>query len=299
MQAMRSTEQHGSQDFLVRLHLVREQLAGFGDGNAGAQKAVRLLRKLESRLQRPPRIIILGETNSGKTTLANRLMGCEFLATDIVRNTRTPTILKYAASSVVHVLGGDGSRHRVEDRNIDSRMLDNESRIEVGLPLECLQTFEIIDTPGSTLADATEQRGATAGRIVHVSRSAHVAIWCTVASQAWRASEIAHWERLRNRAWLQNILCVTHADRLDSADREKVRHRLVSEAGHMFQRIVMSPETEQRGHVAVHPDGMSGEAVGAEQDVWFDSALGAIERHRYRRAGQVVHRFLEDLEIPV
>ena len=296
---MHTTDQHVSQDFLIRLRLVREQLAEVAWENVGSQRASRLLGRLEGRLLRPPRIIILGEPNSGKTTLANGLIGCDLLATDIVRNTRVPTILKYARTAVVHLLARDGTRQRVEEGNIDCRVLDGQGVIEVGLPMQCLQTYEIIDTPGSMLADVAEERFGTFDRAADVSRSAHMAIWCTVASQAWRASENAHWMRLRKRAWLQNILCVTHADRLDSADREKVRRRLQSETGHIFESIVMSSGPEKPGKIAQNLDCGSGEASGEDTAARVALALGAIERHRCHRAGQIIHRFLEDLEIAV
>src|SRR5262245_23777849 len=57
---------------------------------------IRALQRMGRRLDRPLRLAICGEVNSGKSSLANLLGRIESLPTAAISNTRIPTLLYYA-----------------------------------------------------------------------------------------------------------------------------------------------------------------------------------------------------------
>lgn len=266
----------------VRLAVVRKLILERCEDLASATRAARLLERLEQRLRQPPRVVLLGEANSGKTTIANMLIGVDLLATDLVRNTRKPVRLRYASATAVHLVDGDGDRQRLAAGTASSAWSRTARSVEVSLPLEPLQAFEVIDTPGLGAEMLEEARRSC--------RSAHAAIWCTTAQQAWKASEVALWSALGGRLRRHAVLAVTQAGHLDAADREKVRRRLEREAGPHFAAVVMV--TERAGTEADGASGKPGEtSIGAA----VRALAAGIQRLRAERATGVVHRFADAL----
>ena len=56
------------------------------------------------------RVVIAGECNSGKTWLANGLLGSQVLPTSFVTRTELPTVVEFGASSRLVLERHDGSR---------------------------------------------------------------------------------------------------------------------------------------------------------------------------------------------
>jgi hypothetical protein len=190
--------------------------------------AVRALRRTQQRLDRPLRLAICGESNSGKSSLANLLGRIESLPTAAISNTRIPTLIYYAHEPQIWVLhGAPGQRVRVR---ADPRALPQSIfRLEVGLPSLQLRAVEILDCPG--LADP-EQIGLAAHAV-------DAALWCTVSIQAWKESERVAWSQLPTRLRSCGLLIATHADLLsDDGDRNKLLTRLRRECGSMFRDII-------------------------------------------------------------
>jgi energy-coupling factor transporter ATP-binding protein EcfA2 len=271
-----ATETSVPVDFPTRLRVVRKLLLERCASVEAGRAAAVLLERIERRLQQPPRIVVLGEANSGKSTLANSLIGHDILKTDIVRNTRAPVLLRYADQPTVGARGRDGSRRRLE-RGVDA-VSEGIARIEVGLPLEFLRTAEIIDTPGMTVDDAA------IGETRRLCRSAHMAIWCTVASQAWRATEATLWAAVGQRIGPASFLAVTCAGRLGEADRDKVRGRVTREAGSSFRGLVLVGDDFD----AADP-GMD-ELRGA-----IKTAVAHVQAERWQRASDVIRVFADGL----
>lgn len=266
-----------SAEYIQRIGSVRRHIAAGCQVSEAGRRADILLGRVERRLAKPARLVLLGEVNGGKTTLANRLLGCELLSTDVIHNTRTPLVLKYAGSPGVYVAHADGTRRALSPGALRQQPTGEGDQIEVGLPIDLLRQIEIVDTPGAVFDEACIRS------IRSVARTADIAVWCTIATQAWRGTEAALWRALGARKGRAGILAVTHADLLGEADRARVLARVEREAGHLFAAIVMVAPNE-----AADP---AGDALRAT----VERIAGEVESERCRRAGEVVGRFARRL----
>jgi hypothetical protein len=244
--------------------------------------AIRALSRTEARLDRPLRVAILGEINSGKSALANLLAGVDSLPTAVISNTRIPTLLYYSAEPEIRVEYESGRRERLSgDFGAPQRPI---FRIDVGLPLHRLRSVQILDLPGFT--------DPITGNVV-VDAAAHnvdAAIWCTMSTQAWKESERAAWEMLPPRIGSRGLLVATHSDLLHSpGDRQKLLMRLRAQAGASFRSIFLLSTVEAL-EVMGRRNGTSGAAAWeASGGKALESALGALLLDlRERRAAAAV-----------
>jgi hypothetical protein len=222
--------------------------------------AVRALRRTQQRLDRPLRLAICGESNSGKSSLANLLGQIESLPTAAISNTRIPTLIYYAHEPQIWVVHGTpGQRARVPaDPNALPRSI---FRLEVGLPSPRLRAVEILDCPG--LADPEQ--------IDLASHAVNAALWCTVSIQAWKESERIAWSQLPARLRSRGLLVATHADLLsDDRDRDKLLTRLRGECGSMFRDMILIATIDA---LAMVQNGESSRVPGA----WHATGAGMLE----------------------
>jgi hypothetical protein len=213
---------------LAELKLARNMLERAIPPGSKLFPAVRALRRTQQRLDRPLRLAICGESNSGKSSLANLLGRIESLPTAAISNTRIPTLIYYAHEPQIWVVhGAPGQRTRV--RADSSALPRSIFRLEVGLPSLRLRTVEILDCPG--LVDPEQ--------IDVAAHAVDAALWCTVSIQAWKESERVAWSQLPMRLRSCGLLVATHADLLsDNRDRDKLLTRLRRECGSMFRDII-------------------------------------------------------------
>lgn len=226
--------------------------------------AIRALRRIERRLERPLRIAVIGEFNSGKSTLTNLLVRIESLPTAVISNTRIPTLLYHAPVPEIFAVYHDRRRQRLR---ASSRASPTEDffRLEVGLPSARLRAVEILDLPG--LADVRLD-DSIAGLAWH---AVDIALWCTLSTQAWKESERSTWEEIPTRLRSRGLLVATHRDLLHAAaDPEKLLDRLRDEAGASFRDILLMSTVEA---LAVARDDHAGDA-GA---LWKASGADALE----------------------
>ncbi len=182
---------------------------------AGAELAARL-----------PRVAVAGEANSGKTTLVNLLLQSQLLVADIVANTPCPTLVRFGETAHLRLNGADGSssmRPLAELRRLGREQL---ASVEVILPNPVLRGLEILDLPG--FASPTEAEAHA-----HWLAGADLAIWCTAATQAWKASEQAMWRSLGS-APAHSFLVLTHRDLLSEAQLAEVGARMTRETRRFF-----------------------------------------------------------------
>jgi hypothetical protein len=236
------------------------------------------LWRTEKRLDRPLRVAVCGEINSGKSSLASLLAGIESLPTAIISNTRIPTLLYYAAEPEVWTVQPNGKRARLRgDRGIPHGEI---FRIDVGLPSQRLQSVEIVDLPG--LVDPR----SGLPEVDLVAHHVDAAIWCTMSTQAWKESERTAWSLLPRRLSNRGILVATHRDLLHCPqDEEKLLGRLHGEVGDCFAGIIIVSTIKAlavMGNGRRRADGAAWTASGAQA---LETALGGlITRLREQRA---------------
>jgi hypothetical protein len=233
--------------------------------------AIRALSRTASRLDRPLRVAILGEINSGKSSLANLLAGVDrsLLPTAIISNTLIPTLLYYAEEPEIWIQHYSGRRERLDG---GSRLPEEPIfRVDVGLPSRRLRGMQILDLPGFICP--------ITGNIV-VDAAAHnvdAAIWCTMSTQAWKESERAAWEALPARISSRGLLVATHCDLLHNReDRQKLLMRLNDHAGDQFRSVILLSTVEALEAMERNPRGSPGAAWDSSGAEALETALGAL-----------------------
>jgi predicted nucleic acid-binding protein len=261
---------------LAELRQARNRLTG---GPSTLSPAIRALRRIEARLDRPLRLAVIGEFNSGKSSLANLLARSETLPTAVVSNTRIPTLLCYSGEPKIWAVDEHGQR---EWLRADQRVLPNSIfRLEVGLPTERLRTVQIIDLPG--IADPKFHAPDIEAEV----RDADAVLWCTVSTQAWKESERSAWRDLPARLRARGLLVATHADLLqDHRDADKLLQRLRGETGALFKDVVLVSTLWALALV-----GRQGNHAG--EDAWRASGAEALDAALYRLLRNVRDRRAE------
>jgi GTPase SAR1 family protein len=281
------------------LRQARRELEMLDTSGIRIAPAIRGLRNIEQRITRPVKIAILGEFNSGKSTLANMMLGVDGLPTAVVSNTCIPTSLSYADVPAIVGRYEDGRSAQLDldaPTDIDQNGL---AWLDVRLPLERLRDYQIIDLPGvgdPSRAMPTLERARLQPDAV---------IWCTVATQAWRESERIAWMQLPPRLHRNTLLVATFADLLiDVADHQRVRERLIENAAPHFGDVVMLA-TVDAALADREPDPMARataqvESGAAEFKAALERLATQVMQHRIRGAqalaGRVASRMLQRLE---
>jgi hypothetical protein len=200
------------------------------DSHPALQGIGRAFGRMARAANRPLRIGILGESNSGKSSLANLLAGAAALPALPVANTRLPALLKYAPAPSVTVLYESGERITVSANESVPR--GTVKRLEVGLPSSILRSVEFLDLPGSANVLFS------AGHHNPVSYGIDAAIWTTAATQAWRESERSHWLQLPQAIRSRGLLAVTFCDMIKGeSDLKRLHARLEASAKPYFREI--------------------------------------------------------------
>lgn len=222
----------GAEDLRAALNDARQRLEALEHNDVALSACAAALGRMEAMLARAPRVVILGEVNAGKTSVADLLLGVGLLPSSVVANTHFPVLIHHAETPALYAVGDD-ARRPVTDEDLEILASSGKLRaLEIGLPSERLKEFEILDTP----AQSPERETIVDGDI---------RIWCTVATRAWTESERAFWSGLPRRNWRNALLVATHRDALeDPLDAAKIEWRLRAAAGEMFRDVVLVSATD-------------------------------------------------------
>jgi dynamin family protein len=184
--------------------------------------------------RKPVRVVVVGEFNSGKTTLVNALLGAAVLPTSFTTHTAYPTVVRFSARPSLRAEIARRRRIPFTWDELDGAPRHEIRRLHVGMPLDPLRTLRAVDTPGLGLGDESLD-----ARTLRSCCNADVVIWCTPAMQAWKASEQQAWLGLPKAVRRRGILAVTFLDQLRCAsDASRLLARLGSDAAPLFRRMV-------------------------------------------------------------
>lgn len=113
---------------------------------------------LTEELKQPPKIVIAGKYNAGKSTFINALLQDNILPTNVIRETLTQNWLQYGTKPGLEIVfkNGDPSRKIEcgkdqicqELKKIGSDISDKIDHVRIHYPSKWLKNFTIIDTPG-------------------------------------------------------------------------------------------------------------------------------------------------------
>lgn len=134
---------------------------------SGNREERALIDQLETRLHEPLRLAIAGMVKAGKSTLLNALLGERIAATDTAECTRVVTWYRHSPTPRITMHLRDGSESRMPIRrdagllsfDLGGRTAEEIEWIDVGWPLDGLESLILIDTPGiASLSPETSAR---------------------------------------------------------------------------------------------------------------------------------------------
>ncbi len=261
-------------NLLQELRAIRFSLAASAKQGLPAHgRAERTLGRIERCFMNPLRLAVLGEANSGKSLLINYLLRHQILPSGGFAGDNTEILIRYAPEPSVHSIGMDGSRTRITSKAF-GRLVKPENRvapssgpaviydasaspdrsrltplnmifdgrrgakqsirlIEVGLPLDFLQRVEIIEV--RSFPDV--ERTAPSKRAF---RRVNLTVWCTLATQAWKETEVLAWRRIPEAHRKGALMLVTYKDAIRSGrDEAKITARLRHAGSTLFNDVAL------------------------------------------------------------
>ena len=232
----------------------------------------------------PMSIPIIGETGSGKSALVSRIFGADTTASfpqDVLESTARPVEVKYAPTgyrAVVHTdeweeCSDDDARWDALVRGKET--LPDGSRLEVGLPYEALETWNvsIVDTPGMNTSTPELE-----GRAWATAATAPVVIMAIPAASAGRRTDLDYLKSLGENS-SSVVIALTKVDQAPSGSADRIiddfRNRL-EEHGIAPLDILATSATlgnDEQGGIATLRQVLS-EVTGGRRDHLVDHHVG-------------------------
>ncbi|HYD15836.1 MAG TPA: hypothetical protein VEA77_05500 [Hyphomicrobium sp.] len=266
-----------SERYSEQLRAARERLVRTNVNDPALLACVSGLGRVEEVLRRPLQIVIMGEYNSGKTSVTDLLIGDGLLPTSVVSNTQVPVLISYGEAAALYGFDRDGTRIRVDSEDDPLTDLPYKA-LQLTLPLERIRGYQILDTPSLVNPEA-------------FVADADIIIWCTVATRAWTESERTVWSGLPPRCFRNALLVATHKDAMQSEEEcDQVAERLRSLSRGFFRDVVMvgaEDNADASSPASPEDDALSG--ASALREAVSRLADGIIER-RTRKAEKIVRR---------
>lgn len=180
---------------------------------------------------RKPRLAFMGEFSAGKSTLSKLFLGNAPLPVQVTATRLPPIWISYGDEAAIAV-DRDGTEREIDIEDLEAICVDETRMIRLYNRSETLEICDLIDMPG--ISDPSMSSDVWLSMIEHVDS----VVWCTQATQAWRQSEAAAWELIRDRTNGDNILLVTQVDKLRvDRDVDRVINRVRKETEGLFKAV--------------------------------------------------------------
>ncbi len=177
---------------------------------------------------RKPRIAIMGEFSSGKSTLCNLLMGARPLLEKVTATQLPPVLVSYGDAPAYRV-DLHGVHHPLELSELADVDLEDTRLVHIFLESDVLQMCDLIDMPGISDPNMSSEVWE---RVVHLADGI---LWCTHATQAWRQSEAGVWASLPSSLYENSLILITRFDKIvNDSDRLRVVRRVATETEGLF-----------------------------------------------------------------
>ena len=222
-------------------------------------------------LTRKPRIAIMGEFSSGKSTLCNVLMGAKPLLEKVTATQLPPVWLSYGPDDA-YTMGLDGHAYDLDLAELEQVSLETTEHIRIFMKSDILRYCDLIDMPGISDPSMSSEVWE---RMAHM---ADAVLWCTHATQAWRQSESGVWSTFPKEMQHNSLLLITRFDKLvNESDRSKVLKRVKQEVEGQFAEVY--PVSLLQAMKA-----------GEDEEKWAESGADAFARALF----DVIHRIVDE-----
>lgn len=209
---------------------------------------------------RKPRIALMGEFSAGKSTLSNLLLGIRPLP-ERVTATRLSPVWMAQGTDAPYRVDTDGGFELISLAELESIPVEETRVIRLFFETDILEVCDLIDFPG--ISDPNMSSDVVERMLEEVD----AVLWCTHATQAWRQSESAMWERFPQAVKARSSLLITRFDKLTSEkDKSRVLKRVKKETEGLFGGTFPISLTQAL-------------AAGEDEAKWEKSGAGAFTEH--------------------
>lgn len=222
-------------------------------------------------MTRKPRIAIMGEFSSGKSTLCNVLMGARSLLEKVTATQLPPVWLSYGPDDA-YTVGLDGLAYDLDLAELEGVSLETTEHIRILMKSDILRYCDLIDMPGISDPSMSSEVWE---RMTHMADGV---LWCTHATQAWRQSESGVWATFPEEMRRNSLLLITRFDKIiKESDRGRVVKRVTGEVEDLFAAIIP---------VAL----LKAMAAKDDETKWIESGAQAFSTALF----EIIHRLIDE-----
>lgn len=209
---------------------------------------------------RKPRLAIMGEFSSGKSTLTNLFLGQRPLPEQVTATRLAPVWIS-KGTDAPYRQRLNGVQEPITLELLGQVPVEDTHSIRMFFEADVLDLCDIIDIPG--ISDPNMDAEVWQRMVQDID----VVLWCTHATQAWRQSEAAAWATIPLAVQQRSALLLTRFDKLSNErDRGRVLARISHETKDQFAQVFPMKLLQALN-------------AGDDVDAWEDSGAAALLDH--------------------